>query len=146
MTSKRSMGRFTSFVFASCCLIAVSACQQTSPDEYFVRVALGANLMFGFAGAGMQRELATPSEKLTDAKTGATAPMTRAEVLQFKVDAVQNSYEGVKDLKPNNETKEMIAASLALHELVLTGYREEYKQLAALYDDGPAPDKIAATV
>ena len=105
---------------------------------------LGSNLVYGFAGSGMQSELASPSVKLTDAKTGATAPMTRAEVLKVKLDAVQSSFEKVKALKSNGETQEMIKASLTLHEFVIPVYRNEYNELAALYDSGAAPEKIAA--
>ncbi len=35
-------------------------------------------------------------------------------------------------------------ASIALHEFVLPVYRNEYQQLAKLYDDGAAKEKIEA--
>jgi len=131
-------------LLTGCCLVAVAGCERTTPEQYFAKAVLGSNLLYGFAGPAMQSQLASPSAKLTDAKTGATAPMKRAEVLEAKLDAVQNSFETVKALKRNDDTKEMIAASLALYEFVLPVYRNEYQELAALYDSGAAPEKIAA--
>lgn len=138
------MERLFSILLAICCLVAVAGCEQTTPEQYFARAVLGSNLIYGFAGSGMQSQLASPSVKMTDVKTGASAPMQRAEVLKLKLDAVQSSFEKVKALKSNSETQEMIKASLALYEFVIPVYRKEYNELAALYDSGAVPEKIAA--
>jgi len=120
------------------------SCNSLSPEQYFGKTVLNSNLLYGFAGSGMQRELASPSVKLVDEKTMATAPMKRAEVLQAKLDAIENSYKEIKDLKSNDEVKEMLDASKTLYEYVLPVYRNEYKELAALYDNSGGADKIAA--
>jgi len=124
-------------------MMALTACEQTTPEQYFARAVLNSNLLYGFAGSGMQRQLASPSVKLTDDKTGASAPMKRAEVLKNKLDSLQSNFEKVKALSSNAETKDMIKASLALYEFALPVYRNEYQELAALYDDGAAAEKIA---
>lgn len=141
---RENMKRLFAILFAGCCLIAVAACEQTTPAQYFARAVLNSNLLYGFADSGMQRQLASPSEKLTDAKTGASAPMKRAEVLKDKLDAVQSNFDKVKALSSNDDTKEMIKASLALYEFALPVYHTEYKALAAMYDSGAAAGKIAA--
>jgi uncharacterized lipoprotein YehR (DUF1307 family) len=138
------MRRLLSILLAGCCVIAVAACEQTTPEQYFARAVLNSNLLYGFAGSGMQRQLASPSVKLTDAKTGASAPMKRAEVLKDKLDSLQSNFEKVKALSNKDDTKEMIKASLALYEFALPVYRNEYQALAALYDSGAAAEKIAA--
>ena len=43
------------------------------------------------AGKGMEQQLEAPSVKLTDAKTGASAPMTRKEVVDDKIAFVEQS-------------------------------------------------------
>ena len=138
------MGRLRSIFLAICFLTVIAGCERTTPEQYFARAALGSNLLFGFAGPVLHRELASPSVKLTDAKTGATATMKRAEVIKIKLDAVQGNFEKVKALKRTDETREMIEASLALHEFVLPVYRNEYKELAELHDSGAAPERIAS--
>ena len=70
--------------------------------------------------------------------------MKRAEVVQTKLEAVESSYEKVKGLSSNDETKEMLNAAVALYEFVIPVYKNEYTQLAKLYDDGAPTEQIAA--
>lgn len=121
----------------------IYACNTVTPDKYFATATLNNNILFGFAGRGMQNELANPSEKLIDQKTMTTVPMTRAEVLGSKLEAIEANYKKVNSLSINGETKEMIEASLTLYEFVLPVYKNEYKQLAALYDNNAGADEIA---
>lgn len=131
-------------VLAGCLSLLLVACESTTPQQYFSRAVLNVNLLYGFAGDVMHNQLATPGVKLVDAKTGATAPAKRAEVLKDKLDAIEASYAKVKALKSTDDTREMLQASTALYEFVLPVYKNEYRQLAALYDENAAPDKIAA--
>ncbi len=120
------------------------SCGNPPPDQLFARVVLNTNLLFGFAGSGMQRELASPSVKLTDEKTMATAPMKRAEVVQTKLETVEANFEKVKAISSNEETKAMLDAAIDLYEFVIPVYKNEYTQLAKLYDDAAPADQIAA--
>ncbi len=126
------------------CAFVLFSCGNPPPQQVFGIAVLNSNLLFGFAGSGMQRELASPSAKLIDEKTGATAPMKRAEVVQTKLESIETNYGKVKALSSNEETKEMLPASLALYEFVIPVYKNEYTQLAGLYDEGAPADKIAA--
>lgn len=128
-------------LFACCMLFS---CSSNTPQDYFNTAVLNCNLLYGFAGNGMQRELASPSVKLTDEKTGATAPMTRAEVIKDKLLTAESNFEKVKGLSVTDDTKEMLTASIALYEYILPVYKNEYQQLAALYDAGASPEKIEA--
>lgn len=62
----------------------------------------------------------------------------------MKLDTIEENYGKVKALSSNAETKEMLSAAQALYEFVLPVYKNEYTQLAALYDDGAPADKTAA--
>ena len=130
--------------FAFLAALVLVSCNSTSPEQYFSQATLNSNLLYGFAGEGMQREFASPSVKLTDANTGAIAAMKREEVLKAKLDAVEEAYKKIRDLKPAEESKEMINASKVLFEFVIPVYKNEYKELAALYDTGAGAEKIAA--
>lgn len=127
--------------FAVVCLLA--SCSNT-PREYFERAALNCNMLYGFAGYEIKRDLATPQEKLTDEKTMKMAPVTRAELVKDKLARVEESYQKVKSLGSNAEADEMLKASKTLYEFVIPVYKNEYSELAALYDGNAPADKIAA--
>jgi hypothetical protein len=125
----------------ACLLLA--ACSN-KPINIFDTTALNCNLLYGFAGAGMQQQLANPSVKLVNEKTMATAPMTRKEVVEQKLTMLQQNFEKVKALNAGGDAQEMTAASIALYEYTLPVYKNEYMQLAALYDQNAAAEKITA--
>lgn len=135
--------RLPLFLVLSLAFVLVS-CGNPPPDQLFARVVLNTNLLFGFAGSGMQRELASPSVKLVDEKTMATAPMKREEVVKTKLETIETNFEKVKAISSNEETKDMLNAAIVLYEFVIPVYKNEYAQLAKLYDDGAPADQIAA--
>ncbi len=128
---------FISFAFISC--------SSNNPQDYFNKAVLNTNLLYGFAGYELKRDLATPSEKLVDEKTLATAPMKRAEVVKEKLDIIEKNFEQLKELKPTDDSKEMLNASIALYEFVIPVYKNEYQLLANLYDNGATAENISST-
>jgi len=137
------MKKIATILLAAFSLFILNGCQSATPQEYFGQAVLNCNLLYGFAGNGMQNELAQPSEKLIDTKTMATAPMKRMEVIDNKLENLQSNFKNVKSLKSTEETKNMLTASIALYEYTLPVFRNEYKQLAALYDNNEPAEKIA---
>jgi hypothetical protein len=127
---------------AFCC--ALVSCDSASPRTTFERAVLNCNMIADFAGRGLAKQLESPSEKLTDAKTGASAPMKRKEVIDDKIAFVENALEKIRKLSQSGDAKDVVQASIALHEYVLPVYRNEYQQLAKLYDDGAPKGEIAA--
>lgn len=130
-------------IVSSFLLVLLASC-SSSPEKAFGIAALNCNQLYGFAGSGMQQQLASPSVKLTDEKTMHTEPMKRKEVVETKIQQVEENYEKVKSLRVNNENKEMIAASLALYEYTLPVLKKEYQELAMMYDAGVSKDTITA--
>ncbi len=116
-------------------VVAFSSCGD-SPRSCFESAVLNCNMIQDFASKGMEQRLESPSVKLTDAKTGAFAPMTRKQVVDDKIAFVEQSLAKVRQLKLTDDNREMAQASLALHEFVLSVYRNEYQGLAKLYDGG----------
>ncbi len=131
------------FLTAACCCLFAS-CDDATPGNYFDRAVLNCNLIHDFAGKGLQRQLDSPSVKLTDAKTGASAPMKRKEVIDDKIASLAQSLAKVRKLRQTDDTKDIVQASIALHEFVLPVYQTEYMQLAKLYDDGAPRAQIEA--
>lgn len=133
-----------SFVKLMMFSLVLISCGTVPPEKYFSTAALNCNLLYGFAGSGMQRQLASPSEKLIDQKTYATAPMKRAEVVKEKLEQLETNYKAVKGLDMNEDAREMIEASIALYAFALPVYKNEYTELALLYDNGATAEKITA--
>jgi hypothetical protein len=124
-----------------CSLLA--SCSH-SPREYFEQAALNCNMLYGFADTELERDLAQQQEKLVDANTMKMEKITRAEVVKEKLARVEENFAKVKSLGSNTEAGEMVKASTALYEFVIPVYKNEYTQLAALYDGNAPADKIAA--
>ena len=125
-------------------MVMLAGCDAAAPEQSFGRAVLGSNLLYGFAGDAMRSQLASPSVKLVDAKTGATAPMKRTEVLDAMLQAIEDSFAKVKSLPRSSDAQDMIDASIRLYEFALPVYRHEYRQLAGLYDAGAPAATIQA--
>jgi hypothetical protein len=131
-------------IFIKLFLLAIvsGGCTDQSPENIFSQVVLNTNLFFGFAGNADFRQLESPSEKLVPGTTVKTEPMKRVEIMQDKIEALSRSYDKVRKLSTNGDAKEMAESSVALYEYVLPVYKNEYMQLAKLYDDGATADLV----
>lgn len=138
------MKRITIVLITCSIVFLLQSCGNDSPQQCFNIAALNSNLLYDLTGNGFQRELASPSEKLVDEKTMAMAPMKRTEEVNDKIKLTEENYQKVKSLSTSDDAKEMVTASNALYEMALPMLRNEYTQLAALYDENAPADKIAA--
>lgn len=129
--------------FFSCTLLA---CNMATPENYFDRAVLSCNMMAGFANDQFHRQLEEPSVKLKAGTTDQTEPMKRKEVIDTHIQFVEESFSKVKSLKETDDTRDMLKASIALYEYALPVYKNEYTQLARLYDDGASPEQITTLV
>lgn len=103
------------------CLLA--SCDTATPEKYFAVAVLNCNLMHGFAGPGLRRELESPSIKLTNAATGESAPMKRKEVIDGKIQSLTEDQGKIKELRQTEDTAEVLQTSLALYEYVLPTFK-----------------------
>ena len=132
------MKRICLLLFAASMLVSCS----TDSNKYFGVAVLNSNILYGFAGDVLQQQFSQPSSKLVDEKTGTTQPMKRAEVLEMKINAVEDAYNKVKGLTVTDDTKDMLRASRSMYEFVLPVFKNEYKQLADLYDNNAPAAQI----
>ncbi len=129
-------------LIAGVCLM--SSCEKATPRSYFDRAVLNCNLLHGFAGPAMEMQLQQPSVKLVAGSTTRTEPMTRREMIDDRIRSAEEAYEKMKKLPETDETRTMLQASRAVYDFVLPVYRNEYQQLAKLYDEGAEAAKIEA--
>jgi hypothetical protein len=140
-----NMKKFISYglLTASCCLLLV-ACNTATPENYFDQAVLNSNMMMGFAGDGLQRQLEQPSVKLAAGTKDQTAPLKRKEVIENQIQYLDESFAKIKQLKETEDTRSMLQASIALYEYVLPVYKTEYIQLAKLYDEDAPKEQITS--
>jgi len=129
-------------VFAFLIMVLI-ACNTGTPENNFSIAVLNSNMFAGFGGNMQLRELESPSAKLNE-KDGTTQTMTRKEVLDNKIQYIEESYDKVKNLKINDDNKEIVTSSLELYEYILPVYKNEYTKLAQMYDGNAPQEQIQA--
>lgn len=117
------------------------SCNTATPEKYFNIAVLNTNLLAGFAGNGLLRQIESPSVKL-DENSGETVPMKSSEIIKDKINSIEETYKSVKGLKETEDTKEMLQASISLYEFVLPVYKNDYMQLAESIDKKESAEKI----
>ncbi|HTE29486.1 MAG TPA: hypothetical protein VK666_03870 [Chryseolinea sp.] len=122
----------------------LSACNMATPEKYFGVAVLNCNMMMSFAGEDVPRDISEPSGKMDPANKDKVIQMTHKEMVDSKVEFFEENLGKLRKLKETAETKEMLDASLALNGFVIPVYRNEYQQLAKLYDDGASQNEIQA--
>lgn len=110
----------------------VTSFMGTSPEKYFDVAVLNSNFLSGFENERHIRELESPSMKLSDDELAVA--MKRVEVIELKIAFVEKTVEKLKNLKHTTDNVDIIHSSLELYEYVLPVYKNEYLQLANLYD------------
>jgi len=134
---------FLLFILISC--LSLAACNKPSPEKCFGIAVLNSNMLVGFANGGIERELESPSMKMGKTKDE-VLPMKRSEVIDGKIQFVEENYEKLNGFEQTDETKDIIQNSIALHELILPVYKNEYTQLAKLYDEDTTKEEIQKNV
>ncbi len=135
----RKYSLFRLFLFF--CFLLLSACNTTTPEEYFDIAVLNINMLHRFANEGLSRELKSPSVKMSE-NNKEPVPMKRSEVINMKIQFIEENFNRLEKLKETDDSKDIIQASLALYKFVLPVYKSEYTQLADLYDSGAQPGQI----
>lgn len=123
----------------------LTGCNNPGPEKYFGIAVLNSNMIVGFANDGFHRELDQPSSKLVEGTTDQVRPMKRKEVVDDRVRFLEENLNKLKDLSETPDTKDILQASIHLHEFILPVYKNEYQQLAHLYDDGASADSIRSS-
>jgi hypothetical protein len=66
----------------------------------------------------------------------------RKQIIDEQIARPEGNLKKIKNLKQTDDNREMLEASTALYECVLPVYRNEYQQIARLYDKGANREQI----
>jgi hypothetical protein len=122
--------------------LLISSCAP-KPERYFDLAVLSANMISDFGGR-LEYEMEHPSVTLLEGTKDQTRPMKRSEIIENKIQYVEEHLNDIKGLKETDDSRDILKASISLHEYVLPVFKTEYKQLAGLYDNGASKEDIAA--
>ena len=122
--------------------LCIAGCQKPDPSKYVTTAFINANLLVGFASDGLNAELAQPSTMLVDADKQTYRELKRTEVMEYKINHASEALKKIEALPDDVEARPLVRAATDLFQLVLKAYRNEYTQLAKLYDAGATPEQI----
>lgn len=134
------------FFYLTVLFTLLQSCQlENTPEEYFDRTALNTNILMGFGA----RDFTTMEQnrnagQLLAYDDNGTFPAKSYEdhILRFKMPYIDQSIEKIKELKPTDETSEMIQASLDLFEFVKEKYKTDYLKIATLMEKKAPREEI----
>lgn len=122
-------------------VLLLTACNMATPENYFDRAVLNTNLFNDFASEQFTKMLVSYTVKYEGVKQ---QNPSATKMVEYKVLSIEKALKDVKDLKPTDETSEMLQTSITLHEYVLPVYKKEYMELAGLCDSGASKQEITA--
>lgn len=128
-------------LLALCWSFLLTSCNTATPENYFDRAVLNTNLFSDFASDQFTNMLVAYTVKHEGVQQ---QNITATQVVENEVLSIEKALHDVKALPETDETKEMLQTSIALHEYVLPVYKNEYRALAKLCDNGAAKEDIAA--
>ncbi|WPV70380.1 hypothetical protein [Chitinophaga sp. LS1] len=121
-------------------MVGLSACSNPTPENYFDTAVLNTNIINDFGSDALTKMLIAQNVKYNG--TLPNGPNAAAKMIDGKVQYIEKTLVKVKDLKETEETKTMLKTSEALFEYVLPVYKNEYKALAKMSDDGGTQEDV----
>ena len=137
------MKKLSSLMLLFYCSVFFSSCSTPTPEKYFDVAVLNANMLAGFAGSALSRELEMPSMKMMGS-TDEPVLMSRQEIIEDKISFSQKVLVDLKNMRRTSDANDILNSSIAMHEFVISVYETDYMTLAKMYDAGVAKEKIAA--
>lgn len=120
--------------------VALLSCQAATPEKCFDVAVLNSNMLAGFADNGLRRQLESPSMKMGKTKDEVLS-IKRTEVIDDKIKFTEENLAKLKSFSQNDDNKDIVQASLALHQYILPVYKTEYTQLAKSFDGGASKEQ-----
>jgi len=132
----------TEFFIVIAAVAMLGSCNTADPRKCFDVSVLNTNLYVGFADRGFLMQFEHPGVKLVEGTTDQTATMKRVELLTEKIQFAEKNLAKIKAFRATEDSKEVIAASIKLHEFMIPVYKNEYLDLAEQFDSGAPAEQI----
>ena len=128
----------------------IQSCEiNNTPENYFDRAVLNTNLVVNIGSTDLNSMVLQKENKsLMGSVDGKFIAQESAElyITSWQIVDIENKIKSIEELKPTEETKEMIDRSLKLFNFVLERYKTEYVAIAKLLDNGAPKSEIEAAI
>lgn len=123
-------------------LLIFQACETQTPGSNFNKIVLNTNIFRDFANPDVKTKITrgigvkTVDGKVQyDSDNKAILDTIPAEqMVDHEILFLQQSYEKVKSVSPDEEIKEMRSIAMQMYEMAIPVYENEYRQYAKLLD------------
>jgi len=119
-------------------VIITQSCSVDKPESYFGKTTLNVNKYIDFGSVDFQRMIEMQSKNglyaNIDGKFITSSDNFETHVKTYMIPNIETDIENVKKLKPTEDTKELIEASLKVYNFVKSKYETDYIKIAKLLD------------
>jgi uncharacterized protein (DUF1330 family) len=122
-------------------ILSLSACNMTTPDQYFDTAVLNANAISHFGGKEIYESLQAAPQAYDD-KSKKMVTSTYVDCVKMKIQYPEKAYNDVLALKETAETKPMLDASKDLFSFAVDKEKNGYLAIAAMKDANQPDDSI----
>ena len=129
--------------------IVTQSCSVDTPEDYFAKTTLNVNKYISIGAKDFQHMVDAQSQGGLYAEVdGKFVPSDSYEshVKTYKISNIETDIENIKKLKPTDDTKEMINASLEVFNFVKSKYETDYIKIAKLLDEKVDKQQIDAAI
>ncbi len=127
-------------------LLLFVSCQKETPQKVIEKTVLKANLLMANYGIGYFEQLKElqKNEYLTYYDSdGEEYAATYSQYLhKVTIPDLEKSLREIQRLAVNEDSKELISTSVALFEFCIDFYKQDYAEIAYMYDEGKTQQEI----
>lgn len=136
------------------CLFALQACNTNSPGENFNKIVLNTNIFHGFANPDVKTKIVRGiGVKTVDGKVqydsqnkAVLDTISAEEMVDHEIAFMQQAYDKVKSVTPDEEIKEMRLTAMQMYEMAIPVYQNEYRQYARMLDTHQPKEKADSMI
>ncbi len=126
--------------------IMFASCQKETPQKVVEKTVLKANLLIANYGIGYFEQLKELQKneylKYYD-NDGEEYAATYSQYLhKVTIPDLERSLRDIQNLEENEDSKELINASIELFEFCIDFYKKDYAEIAYMYDEGKSQQEI----
>lgn len=117
--------------------IITQSCSVDKPESYFSKTTLNVNKYINMGTKDFQHMIGSQNQGGLFAKVDdkfVPSDNFEAHVKTYKIFNIETDIESIKKLKPTEDTKELIEASLEVFNFIKSKYETDYIKIAKLMD------------
>lgn len=125
--------------------IVATSCTNLSPEKIFEITALNSNLLSRFGSKEINYNLGSEPQ-VYDESQKKMIPSSYYDYFKFNITNLETRLERIKEIKEDEDNKELIQASKDLFTYAVEKQKEGYLPIAKMKDEKASPEKIQKAI